>query len=123
METRRAKRFPASFKVKLRVDPSLTERFKIRKEEIDAEALDISVLGMGLSCSFFIPKGVAVDLKFEINKKIVEVKGVIKSAVSGGRGLTRLGIQFFDMDKSKLEIIENFIKENERRSEPRLELS
>ncbi|HOX55083.1 MAG: PilZ domain-containing protein [Candidatus Omnitrophica bacterium] len=123
METRKAKRFSVSFKVKIKVDPSSTERFNIRKEEIEAEALDISILGLGLLSKNFIPKGVIIDLKFEINKKVVELRGQIKSAVSGGRGLTRLGVQFVDIDKAQAEIIENFIKDNERRSEPRLELS
>lgn len=123
METRRAKRFKTSFKVRLKIDPVLSERFKIRKEQIEAEALDISALGVGLSCHYFIPKGVIVNLELEVDKKIIEVKGEIRSAVSGGRGLTRLGIQFVDIEKFQSEIIENFIKENERRSAPRLELS
>lgn len=123
METRKAKRFSVSFKVKIKVDSSSTERFNIRKEEIEAEALDISILGLGLLSKNFIPKGVIIDLKFEINRKVLELRGEIKSAVSGGRGLTRLGVQFLDVDKTQSEIIESFIKNNERRSEPRLELS
>jgi len=123
METRRAKRLKASFKVKLKVDTSLTQHLHFQKDSIDVVTLDISTLGAGLLSKYFIPKGVIVDLKLNIDNKTVQTKGEIMSAVSGGKGLTRLGIKFIDLDKNQLKIIENFIKKNERRSQPRLELS
>jgi hypothetical protein len=122
METRRVKRLKASFKAKLNIDSSITQRFNIRQENIEVEVLDISVLGIGLVCKYFIPKGVIVNLQLKINNKLIDVKGEIRSAISGGKGLTRLGIQFIDLDNSEFEIIDKFIKDNERRNEPRLEL-
>jgi len=123
METRRAKRLQASFKVNLKIDPSLTKYFKLRKETVEVDTLDISVLGVGLLSKYFIPKGVIVNLQLKINDKIIDAKGEIRSAVSWGKGLSRLGIKLIDLGESEQKIIEKFIKENERRTEPRLELS
>ncbi len=123
METRRAKRLKTSFSVKLKLDLSSGQHFQVKDGSVEAGALDISTLGVGLMSKCFIPKGIVVDLELKINNKTIETRGEIRSAVSGGKGLTRLGIQFVGLDNSQKEIIDNFIKENERRSQPRLNLS
>ena len=123
METRRAKRFKASFKVKLKVDTYLTEYFRFQKESIEVEVLDIGFLGVGILSRYFIPRGAIVDLQFNIDNKTFDVKCQIKSAISGGKGLTRMGIKFLDLDKSELEKIKKIIENNERRKQPRLELT
>ncbi|MBM3252388.1 MAG: hypothetical protein FJZ11_06410 [Candidatus Omnitrophica bacterium] len=101
----------------------MTKYFKLRKETVEVDTLDISVLGVGLLSKYFIPKGVIVNLQLKINDKIIDAKGEIRSAVSWGKGLSRLGIKLIDLGESEQKIIEKFIKENERRTEPRLELS
>jgi len=113
----------APLKVKLKIDPSSTGRFNILIESIEAKALDISISGIGLLSELFLPKGVVVELKLKINNKIIGIKSEIRSAVRAGKGLTRLGMKFIDLDKSQLKTIKNFIKQNEKRYPTRFKLS
>ena len=116
METRKAKRFQASFKVDLKVDSAKTKYFSLRMESVEVDALDISALGIALLSNYFVPKGVIVDLQLKIGKNIVDVKGEIRSAVAWGKGQTRLGILFIDIGEPQLKAIKSFIKKNEKNS-------
>ena len=122
METRKAPRLPISSTTKLKVDPSVKGHFGIAKKDIKVQIIDISVRGIGVLSKYFIPKGVIIDLEFMISGGLITVRGEVKSAISGGKGLTRLGVKFIDIDKKQHQTIARFIKENERRTQPRLNI-
>ncbi|MBM3252387.1 MAG: PilZ domain-containing protein [Candidatus Omnitrophica bacterium] len=118
-----AKKTKASLKVKLNVNPSSKGRFNILIESAEAKALDISVSGIGLLSELFLPRGAILDLELRLHNETIKTKGQIRSAVSVGKGLTRLGIKLIDLGKSKTKIIKRFIKENEKRLPTRLKLT
>ena len=109
-------------KVKLNFSSSLKGRFNILIESAEAKALDISVSGVGLLSELFLPRGAILDLQLRLKNKTIKTRGQIRSAVSVGKGLTRLGIKFVSLSKTKARIIKGFIRENEKRL-PRLKLS
>lgn len=113
---------PVSAAAELKVDPAMKEHFGIEKKDINVQVIDISSGGAGLLSKYFIPKGVIVGLSFQISGKMVEAKGEIRSAVSGGTGLTRLGVKFIEIGKGEIQLIEETLKEYERRKQSRLTL-
>ena len=113
METRQTPRLPISSIAKLKVDPSANQHFDIEKKHIRVQIIDISMKGIGLLCKYFIPRGVIIDLEFKVKDELIVV-------ISGGVGLTRLGVKFVDINKEQKRIIEDFLKKNERRIQPRL---
>ncbi|MBM3248609.1 MAG: hypothetical protein FJZ10_04230 [Candidatus Omnitrophica bacterium] len=110
-------------KVELKIDSSLKGRFNILIESIEARALDISPSGIGMLSEIFLPQGVLVDLQFKIKHRIVKIKGEIRSAISVGEGLSRLGIKFVNLNKKESRLIKDFIEEHEKRRPVRLKLS
>ena len=122
METRRTRRLPISSTSKLKIDTSLNQHFNISKKDIKVQLVDISTEGMGILSEYFIPKGIIIELEFKISGKLISAKGEVRVAISGGKGLTRLGIKFINLDKTQGQIINKFVKEYERRAHTRLGL-
>ncbi len=110
-------------KVELKIDSSLRGRFNIFIESVEARALDISSSGIGMLSEIFLPQGVLVDLQLKIKHRLVKIKGEIRSAISVGDGLSRLGIKFVDLNKREAKLIKDFIKKHEKRRPIRLKLS
>lgn len=110
-------------KVELKIDSSLKGRFNILIESVEARALDISASGIGMLSEIFLPQGVIVDLLLKIKHRTVKIKGEIRSAISIGDGLSRLGIKFVDLSKKESKLIQDFIKKHEKRRPIRLKLA
>ncbi|MCK5655473.1 MAG: PilZ domain-containing protein [Candidatus Aureabacteria bacterium] len=115
MDTRKTPRAAAAFKAKLKVDLSVKQYFNIAKRSIDVEIIDISTGGAGLSSKYFIPKGVNILLEFMISDQLIKVKGEVRSVNLKGKGLTRLGIKFTDIDEKDKQVIEKFAEENRKK--------
>ncbi|MBL7197873.1 MAG: hypothetical protein ISS47_07210 [Candidatus Omnitrophica bacterium] len=77
---------------------------------------------MVLKLSFVLPFASKRDKKRD-NIKPIDVCGEVRYAISGGKGLTRLGIKFLDLTEEEKGTISAFIKKNERRKAPRLSIS
>ena len=130
MESRQAPRFQLKLDVKIILDDSTKKYFDILKNNIIVEMLDISILGAGLLSKHFFPVGALLKLNFDLlfgqyNDQIepINVSGEVRSAVSGGRGFTRIGVKFLDLTKEQKDAISRFIDEHERRKAPRLIIS
>lgn len=130
MESRQATRIKLKLNANIAIGDSTKRFFDILKKKITAEMLDISILGAGLLCKHFFPVGAVLKLRFDLpfganNEKIkqIDVSGEIRSAISGGKGLTRLGVRFLDLNDEQRKIIIDFINEHERRKAPRLVIS
>ena len=126
METRQAARIKIKEKVRvsLAVDDSTKAHFDILNKDLEGELLDISLLGAGLLSKHFFPVGAVIKLSFLLpfvskqDIKSIDVSGEVRSSISGGKGLIRLGIKFLDLRQETKETISEFIKEYEQQKTP-----
>ncbi len=112
METRKTPRSVTMLKAKLKVDSSVKQYFNIAKSSIEVQIIDIGAGGAGLLSKYFIPKGVNILLEFMISGQFFKIKGEVRSVSLKGKGLTRLGIKFRDIDEKDKQEIEKAAKEN-----------
>jgi hypothetical protein len=123
MDTRQVPRHKIALPASIRINEATAPKFNIGREWVEANLLDISTLGIGLLCKTFIPKGALIDIKMQISAETLIITGEVRSAISGGKGLTRLGVKFTGATERDTGLIRDFIQAHERRSEPRLDLS
>lgn len=121
MESRRAPRVKVFIKVDVQIDESMKGHFDISKKNIEAHMLDVSILGVGILSKYFIPKGAVLDFTFglplksenqEQKEQPFAVKGRVRSAIPWGKGFTRLGVEFFEIDDVHREILGRFLEQN-----------
>ena len=62
-ETRRESRRPITLRVSVRVNPAFSETVQLAKESIEGRLADISIIGIGLISSVFLPPGVLIDIE------------------------------------------------------------
>lgn len=120
METRQAPRVKLNTKISLSLDNQTKEHFDILDKNIEAEALDISTLGVGLTAKHFFPQGSVLRLSFTLSigpdkeqKSSINARGEVRSAVAAGKGIIRLGVRFQDLTEEQKDIIKKFVSENE----------
>lgn len=118
METRRAPRKKIQGKVSISIARQEGCGFNIAKDSVEGDLLDINEFGAGLLSQHFFPKGVIICLQFRLPQEegkaapaVVEARGEVRSAISGGHGLTRLGISFLELSKEAQEALIAFMKE------------
>ncbi|MBP7089158.1 MAG: PilZ domain-containing protein [Candidatus Omnitrophica bacterium] len=128
METRLTHRLDLRLKVTLGVDEEFKNKFVLADgNNFEAEALDISVSGIGIISKYYIPTGLIVIL--EIPGKIFGLKDNIKTKaeIRYCKFIKsceyRCGIKFLDMSEEYKNAIVKFISIYEKRKEPRLKLS
>ena len=121
MESRRVPRVKVFIKVNVQIDASMKGHFDISKKDIEAHMLDVSILGIGILSKYFIPKGAILDLTFSLplkseNQEQKEqpfaVQGCVRSAIPWGKGFTRVGVEFSQIDDVHREVLGRFIEQN-----------
>jgi c-di-GMP-binding flagellar brake protein YcgR len=120
MDTRQAPRHKITLAAKIRVNEVSAKQLTLRKDVIDVQVIDLSVLGIGMVSQSFIPKGMIIDIELLVNSNMLNLKGEVRSAISAGKGLTRLGVQFIELKDKDSQVLKDFIHTYERRAEPRL---
>ena len=124
LETRSFERFELHIPVKYEFkDAAMKNRFGSVKQE--GAVYDVSLGGISIITKTFAPKGIVLKLymRFQLEEeKEIEAEGEIRSVIPWAGGNNRFGIQFIDLDKKSQDIIREFIKKNERRTEPRLNI-
>lgn len=129
LDTRAHRRFelhiPVQFEFK---DEAIRNRFSQGQTRLDGEMFDLSQGGMCIITKHYAPKGILINiymkLRFdeESNPKELQAEGEIRSVVPWKGASNRLGIKFTTLDKNSSNVIRDFIKKHERRSEPRLNI-
>jgi len=129
LDTRKFKRYevhiPVEFEFK---DETLRTRFGHGKDRLRGNLFDISQGGMSIITKHFMPKGIIIKIYVKLPMKDgeesdeVKMEGDIRSVVPWKIGDNRLGIKFTNISEENLNTIKNFIKINERRSEPRFNI-
>jgi len=126
--TRSAPRININLKLISRVDEEIKQGFSLAKgNAFEVDAVDISMLGMGLVSKYFLPKGLRVEL--EIDGKLfnldnpMKIKGEIRYCRYVKPSTYRCGVKFINIPDECKEKITQFITNYERRKEPRLKLS
>lgn len=128
MDTRAHKRFelhiPVQFEFK---DEALRNRFSQGKDKLVGEMYDISQGGMCIITKQYAPKGVIIKIYLKLpneekEEKELNAEAEVRSVVPWKGGKNRIGTKFVGLDQTSLSLIKDFIKKNERRSEPRLNI-
>lgn len=129
LDTRAHRRFelhiPVQFEFK---DDAIRNRFGQGRNKLDGEVHDISQGGMSIITDHYVPKGIIIKIYVKLpveegkEAKELTIEGEIRSVVPWKSGNNRFGIKFLGLDDAFSNAIRNFIKKNERRSEPRLNI-
>lgn len=129
LDTRAHKRFelhiPVQFEFK---DDAMKSRFGQGRDRLDGEMYDISQGGMSIATHHYAPKSIIIKIYVKLpieegkDPKELTIEGEIRSVIPSKGGNNRFGIKFTGLDDASSNAIKDFIKKNERRSEPRLNI-
>lgn len=128
METRRALRININLKIKSNIPEEYRQKFALTiGSSFEVDAVDISVLGVGIFSKYFLPKGLILELEIsgdslEMKENMIVKAEVRHCAFLKGKGY-RCGVQFLNLPSHYKKAIADFITTYERRKEPRLKLS
>ena len=135
-DTRRDTRAPITVQVKVRVNPAMRETVQLAKEAVEAQMVDISLLGFGMTCSIYLPKGVLIDIQLPRTalatptpppegaspaEGIMPITGQIMYTRPQDK-LCRMGIVITQLSEPDKKLVEHFVSQNERRRAPRAPL-
>ena len=98
-----------------------------RGRTIKVDAVDISVLGLGITSVYSFPVGTLVEAAidgdvFGLSEPML-VKAEIRFCKYTEKAKYRCGMRFVDMDPKYFEIIRDLIRKYERRKDPRIKLT
>ena len=129
LDTRAHRRFelhiPVQFEFK---DDAIRSRFGQGRDRLNGEMHDISQGGMSIVTNYYAPKGIIIKIYIKLlieegkDPKELTIEGEIRSVVPSKGGNNRFGIKFAGLDDASSNAIRDFIKKNERRSEPRFNI-
>lgn len=128
METRRAPRININLKIKSKIPEKYRQKFALTTgASFEVDAVDISMLGIGIFSKYFLPKGLILELEingepFELKEEMILTAEVRHCAFIKGQGY-RCGVQFLDLSEKYKKVIAEFIATYERRREPRFKLT
>ena len=128
METRRAPRINLNLIIRSKIPPEYKQKFAlISGMNFEVEAVDISVLGVGMFSKYFLPVGLILELEitgkpFGLTDNMTVKVQVRHCRFIKGRGY-RCGVQFLDLPKEYKKALEEFVSVYERRKAPRLKLA
>jgi len=128
METRGAPRIEINIKVISQVEAGNGQNFSLSENNIfEANAIDISTLGMGIACKYFLPTGLRLEMEiageaFGLDSPM-KAKGEVRWCNYNKQHQYRCGIKFIDISEEYKKKIIELIAAYERRKEPRLKLS
>ena len=136
-ETRRGTRQPITVQIQIRVNPAMKGTVHLSKDLVEAQLVDISALGVGMTSSVFLPKGILVDIELPRSALAVPEKpppaaagpaegsmsitGQIVYARPEGNGC-RMGLSITQVAEPDRLLIEHFVTASERRRAPRTPL-
>ena len=129
LDTRAHRRFelhiPVQFEFK---DDAIKNRFGQGRDRLDGEVHDISQGGISIITNHYAPKGIIIKIYVKLlieegkDPKELTIEGEICSVLPSKGGNNRFGIKFAGLDDASSNAVRDFIKKNERRSEPRLNI-
>jgi len=128
METRIVARVDIDLRILFRLPEGPTQQFALAAgKSFEANALDISVLGIGVLSRYFLPHGLILDLEIDGKllglNEVIKVKGEIRYCRYLKDVGYRCGIKFLDLSEDYQKAITKFISTSERRGEPRIKLA
>ena len=129
LETRSHKRYEFSIEVELVFkDEAIKSRFQKQEPRLKGAMLDISKGGLGFNTKYFVPKGAVIDVFFKLpieNDKMsseIKAEAQICSVIPWKSSLNRVGVKFLNVEEKSKKSITEFVEQNERRKEPRLDI-
>lgn len=128
MDTRSNFRYCIKNRIVCKIDDSQGSNFKLSGgNTFEAEIFDISEGGVGIITSYFLPRGIILNLKicgkcFGLERDIGAI-GEVRYSISNKQFGYKCGIKFIDMPVADKEIIANFIASVEKRKFPRAKLT
>jgi c-di-GMP-binding flagellar brake protein YcgR len=128
MDTRLATRTNIDLKIICKIEPKYQQKFGLAcGDSFEAKALDISVLGVGLLCKYFLPKGLVLEVDIDFapfgQNEIIKIRGEIRHAQYLKNLGYRIGIKFLDISYINKKSIDKYVFSRERRKEPRIRLA
>lgn len=128
METRRRPRAIIALKVTLKIDQASKQNFSLAESrDLEVDAVDIGLLGMGVFSKYYLPKGLRLELEIGGEpfglEKLMKVKGEIRYCIYLRASTYRCGIKFINLLSEYKDKIRKFIDAYERRKAPRVKLS
>jgi PilZ domain-containing protein len=128
MDTRFTNRVNLDLKVFVTIEDDEEQQVAlVGGNKIEADVFDISVSGICLGIKHFIPKRLMVSVEIDGTPfgldDVVKVKGEICYCNYMQSSLYKCGIRFIDMPEILLKAISNLVSMNERRRDPRIELT
>lgn len=128
-ETRREPRRPIALQVRVRVNPAFTETVQLAKETIEGRLADISVIGIGLISSVFLPPGVLIDIELprsaladpnapaqgKLTEGAVPITGKVVYAKPFG-SQCRIGVSFTHIEEADRLLIQAYVSRDRRRA-------
>lgn len=131
--TRRFFRVLYESPVVLRVNRKHRHDVRLTQKNIPGKLVDLSEGGCGVETSFFVPKGILINLFMDrsllkitgdpdVPKGHSRITASVISTVTKGLRLYRIGVQFTHISAKDKALITKFVKFHERRKDPRVEL-
>ncbi len=137
-DTRRDARTPITVQVRIQVNSAMRETVQLAKEAIEAQVVDISIVGIGLTSRVFLPKGVLVDLQLPRNvfsspnmppppmgtsptEGSMPITGQVVYARPQEK-LCRMGIAITKISDGDRLLLQHYVSSQERRRAPRTPL-
>jgi len=128
MDTRFTHRVNVDLKVILKIEKDAEQQVDLVDGNLfEVGIFDVSATGIGVISKHFLPKGLIVDLEmdgklFGLNEAI-KLKGEVRYCNFVQTALYKCGIKFIDTPESYTNAIANFVSANDRRKDPRVQLT
>jgi len=125
--TRSAPRINLNLKIVSKIDKNLKQKFTLATGNVvEAQAFDISVVGIGIFVKYFLPKGLTIRLEIDGStfglKDPMKIEGVICHCKYLDRNKYKCGIKFTKLTPKYKDAIANFISDYEKRKNSRFKL-
>ncbi|MFA5089541.1 MAG: PilZ domain-containing protein [Candidatus Omnitrophota bacterium] len=127
MDTRSSSRINVNLKIISKVPQDPKQKFSlVSGVNFEANAFDISSLGVGVFSKYYLPKDLVLELSmdgptFGLEEDLKTQGRVTHCSYSRNHGY-RCGIEFLGLPEGYIEAINRFISAREKRNAPRMKL-
>ncbi len=120
IESRRAARYPVNLDVDTKVIEKEGQFFSLAQgNSCRIKAVDVSILGLGVMCKFFLPRDLELNLDVNSRKgeleRNIKVKGIIKHCRYIREFGYKCGIEFVSLSAADKEFIQDSFKDTEEK--------
>lgn len=132
MDTRLNKRVDVKMSISCKIQEDSSQAVNLSGgNKFEADAFDISMLGIGFFTKCFLPQGLLIEMEISgitDREKKLNLKGRIRYCKNAPHEVKppnkyKCGIEFLDLPKEDAKQVEQFIMKHEQRKAPRLNIN